>query len=292
MIHIQTLDHASQQPYLLLVKPGFRQMLFADGQEPTLVVLGASFWGQPIGLLLAEFGKTKAYLLDLYVLPDYRRGGVATQLLERLEEVVIQAGLAIMHTLHKEDKHRDAFHACLINHGWNQPTCNRTLFGVQTSLGIGEKRWVKSYRFRPPYDVINWTDVTRAERETIRQRGEEGWYPADLSPLIRPDGCWDPKLSVALRRDGEIVGWALSIRESPEQQMIETMFVDPPLQPLGRGMMLVGELIRRSIPDGIEYSYWGVAVDNEPMLHWTRRAFENTIFDEYDEYVSYKELST
>ncbi len=132
--------------------------------------------------------------------------------------------------------------------------------------------------------------MTQAQKEALRQRGKEGWYPAGVSPFSRPDKTWDSKLSVTLRCNDEILGWALSIRHSKEEQTVEVMFVDPPLQPLGRGMMLVGELVRRAIPDGIKRSYWGVAPDNEPMLRWTRRAFEGTIVEEYAEWISRKTL--
>lgn len=291
MVLVRPLDSLSVKPYLLLSRPGLRRWLLASDKELGIVILGAEFWGHPVGLLIAQLGETVAYLLDLYVQPEYRRVGIATTLLTALDEQVNDAGLTEIRAFYRAERHTDAFQQCLAKQQWMQPERSRIIFGSQVSRGVAEQPWICRFQFRAPFEVIAWADVTHEQQQVIRQRGEDGWFPAGLSPFNRPAKTWDAELSVALRCRGEILGWALAIRESADQHMVEVMFVDPPLQPLGRGILLVAELIRRAIAAGDEYGYWGVAPDNTPMLRWSRQAFGTALIDESVEWSSKKELA-
>ncbi len=72
--------------------------------------------------------------------------------------------------------------------------------------------------------------------------------------------------------------------------LVEILFVDPPLQRLGRGFMLV-EVIRRYCASGGDYAYWRVSPDNEPMLRRSAKAFAGEgLVDQYEEWYNEKDL--
>jgi GNAT superfamily N-acetyltransferase len=288
MLSIERLNHTTLRSYLLLVKPALRQQLLEQAADQPLCMWGAAFWGQPAGAAVAALGNT-ADLLDLYVLPAYRRAGIADALLTAIETNLADHDVTAVQALYRADEHTDAWHALLTKAGWGQPeVTSRVFWTCRTVRGAA---WVARYKFRPPYEVFTWTDLTAAEEAQIAKRGEEGWYPPHFSPFNRPMTAWDPETSVGLRYHDKVVGWVLTMREAPDRRFVEIMFVDPPLQQLGRGFMLVGESIRRYYSGAGNYAYWRVHPDNEPMLRWSRRAFGEHLADEYDEWYSKKALT-
>lgn len=87
------------------------------------------------------------------------------------------------------------------------------------------------------------------------------------------------------------MGWVLTVREAPLQLLIDILFVDPPLQRLGKGFMLIGEVTRRCWQIGMQDMYWRASPDNAPMVRWSRKAFPNTLSDEFEEWYSEKMLA-
>jgi len=294
MFTIQTLDESSIQAYLLLGKPGLRQTLLAGKDDTAQIVLGATFWGQPAGVAIAYRGADSARLLDLYVLPSYRQAGIGRALLAAVEEACRLAGKSHVQALYRPNEHTPAFEALLAKEGWTAPFVRSRVYW--TSCSAGYDGWAQRYRFRPPYEPVLWADITEAERQIIAQRGESGWYPSDLDPLNRPTGDWDRETSLGLRYRGEIVGWLLTLRETPDQIRVEILFVDPPLQRLGRGILLICEMIRRYCNDGEyaggcnEHCYWRVDTANEGMIRWSQRSFPGRFTDQYDEWYTEKTL--
>lgn len=289
MLTIQILDSASAPPFLLMLAPGLRRSLWAGDDDPAQLVLGATFWGQPAGAAFVYRSAETARLLDIYVLPAYRQAGIGRALFSAVEEQVCRAGISRIQTSYKAEEQTPHFERLLTGQGWTTPVATSKIFWTRCAVAFGP--WVSRYRFRPPYEVFGWSELTDAEHDRVAERGKASWYPPNFSPFRRPDDAWDPQCSVGLRCNGEVVGWCLTMREKPNQMLVDILFVDPPLQLLGRGFMLVGEVIRRYCASGGDYSYWQVSAENEPMLRWSRKAFAGEgLVDEYDEWFSEKIL--
>lgn len=294
MLTIHPLHSTTIEPFILLIRPGLRRRLLDGQEEGNLLALGASFLGQAVGAAVVAQGNEQAELLDLYVLPPYRRGGIGYALLAAVETDLAQAGIARIQTLYRTDEHSAGFEQLLIRQGWDPPRLDSHVFWTSCSAGYDD--WSQRYRFRPPYEPLLWADVTASERQSIAQRGEAGWYPQDLDPFLRPPDAWDAETSLALRHKGKVVGWLLTLREAPDQIRVEIMFVDPPLQRLGKGIKLICEMIRRYCNDGDyaggcnEHCYWRVSPENEGMVRWSQRSFPGRFTDEYDEWYSEKRL--
>ena len=292
MLTIQLLDPTSIRPFVQLAGPGLRRHLLRGADNADLRVWGASFWKQPAGLLIVDLKGDSARLLDLYVLPAYRRSGIATALLSEAEKQIDQAGVHQITTHYRVNEHTPAFEALLAKAGWAPPVHRHTIFWTCCAVGAGP--WAERFRFRPPYEVFLWPELTDSERSLLLARDKAGdWYHPTLSPFYRPDDAWDPKLSLGLRYKGEVVGWCLVHRESPNLVVVDILFVDPPLQRLGRGLMLVGEFIHRYCTGDGDLCYWRVSPENAAMLRWSRKAFDDgkLIIDEYEEWYSEKTLT-
>lgn len=291
---VQRLGQTALSPFILMMASSLRQPLLEKSTDPGQVVLGASFWGQPAGVAVLHAEKGVAILTDLYVLPAYRRAGIGSALLAAAEEEVKRSGLGKIQAVYRADEHTPAFEHLLANQGWAPPLVQSVVFWTSCSAGYDE--WSQRYRFRPPYAAVPWSEISEAERQVIASRGASGWYPPKFSPFQRPSHVWDEETSLGLRYKGEVVGWLLTLREAPDLIRVEIMFVDPPLQRLGRGILLICEMIRRYCHDGDyhdspnEHCYWRVSPDNEGMLRWSRRSFPGRFTDVYDEWYSKKSL--
>ena len=287
MFTIQRLTASSIQPFLLTLEPGLRGVLLQRIGDDKQLIFGATYWGQPAGVAVFYVTDDHAVLSDLYVLPAYRRVGIGAGLLAAGEAAVAQAGLANIKTLYRPNEQTPAFAALLVKQGWQPPRVNHIVFWTTRELDAPSLEWQK-LRFEPPYEVVAWPDVTESDLQAIAKLGEEGRYPALLSPFGRPLEAWDGETSFILRHEGEVAGWVCAVREKPLQLLIDILFVYPPRQRLGK--MLIGEVTRRCWQIGMEDMYWRVAPDNAPMLEWSRRSFPDRILDEYEEWVSEKEL--
>ena len=276
-------------PFLLLMQPGTRGQLWENRADAGQIVLGASFLGQPVGAAVAYRGADAAQLLDLYVLPSYRQVGIGRALLAAVEEQIRLTETPRMQTLYRSNAQTPYFQRLLTGQGWTAPLLKNRIFWTRCAVAFGP--WVSRYHFRPPYTLFAWPELTADERKYLLAEQETGWFPPLLSPFHRPDDAWDAESSIGLRYNGEVVGWCLTVREKPEQMLVDVLFVDPPLQRLGRGFMLVGEVIRRYCASGGDYAYWRVSPENEPMLRWSAKAFAGEgLLDEYEEWYSEKVL--
>jgi arsenite methyltransferase len=288
MIAIHSLDAGTVQPFALMVRPGLRQDLLTIGADPNLLALGASFWGQPAGVAVVHVDDEAAQLLDLYVLPVYRKAGTGTALLAAVEEEIQRTGVGKLHTLYRPDDHTPAFERVLIKGGWQPPTLSHIVFWTTREQDALSLEWVQQLRFEPPYEVVPWPDVTQADLDAMAKLGEEGRYPPTLSPFARPFEAWDGETSFVLRHEASVAGWVCAVREKPLQLLIDILYVYPPRQRLGK--MLIGEVTRRCWQIGMEDMYWRVAPENALMLDWSRRSFPDRILEEYEEWTSEKAL--
>ncbi|HSH06006.1 MAG TPA: GNAT family N-acetyltransferase [Anaerolineae bacterium] len=290
MIAIYPLTANSIQPFILMVRPGLRQNVLEIGTDSKLVVLGATIWEQPAGVVVAYLSDETVQLMDLYVQPTYRQGGIGTALLAAVEEIAQQTGIGKCYTFYRPDEHTSAFEKTLAKVGWQASTLSHIVFWTTRERDALHLDWVQQYRFEPPYEVVPWPDVTDADLQVIAQLGEEGRYPPSLSPLARPREAWDDATSFILRYEGNIAGWVCTLREAPLQLLIDILYVYPPRQRLGK--MLIGEVTHRCWQIGMQDMYWRVAPNNTPMLEWSRRSFPDNIVDEYEEWYSEKRVRT
>lgn len=288
MITIQPLNASSIKPFTLMVRPDLRQTMLQTSADPNLLTLGASFLGQPAGVVVAYINDKTVQVMDIYVQPAYRQAGLGTALLAAVTEMGQNSGREKGYTLYRPDEHTPAFKRILAKGGWQAPTLSHIVFWTTRERDALHLDWVQQYRFEPPYEVVPWPAVTEADLQTIANLGAEGRYPPALSPLARPREAWDGDTSFVLRYEGNIAGWVCTVREAPLQLLIDILYVYPPRQRLGK--MLIGEVTHRCWQIGMEDMYWRVAPDNAPMLEWSRRSFPDGIVDEYEEWYSEKAL--
>ncbi|HYV98723.1 MAG TPA: GNAT family N-acetyltransferase [Gemmatimonadaceae bacterium] len=236
-----------------------RPVLHLFGYLRRVHAFGASLMGRPIGLAIAVRGwaepgafggaapaATSARVLTLTVARSYRRIGAGRALLSALEASLTEDGVTALSCNYALESAESlaAVEGLFASAGWSAPEV--AMVQCRAEHGILESPIMKDRIALPPeYQIVDWVDLTRTDRESIlaRQRAAE-WYPATLDPFhFEPE--MEPLNSLALRYEGEVVGWLITRRTSALNIHYLCLFVRTDLARLGRGVALIAEAVRR-----------------------------------------------
>jgi GNAT superfamily N-acetyltransferase len=239
--------------------PAYRHML---GLEPTARILGApgqrevsalgvTVWrdGDLVGLGLAEVPKGSDLdppeVLSLFVRRDHRNRGLATRLLEGLEQEIGRRGFDAVEAVYMTGKPSiPALERVLSRSGWAPPEV-RTLSVRFTPDEMARAPWFGAESLPAGCELLSWTELApEAIEEAKRSHAETPWVPAGLEPWRHGPGC-DPVSSLALRLDGQIAGWIINHHLAPDAVGFTCSFVRRDLAPPAALFVLFTESIGR-----------------------------------------------
>jgi GNAT superfamily N-acetyltransferase len=126
---VSTLEAPNASAYGDLTMPGCLPLLARIAHDRSVVALGGTRFGRPIGLILAELSDDGAdgVVLSLFVRPGYRGIGVGTALLAALEVLLTDRGCQrLSMTYDATDPTSAALEAMLRRCGWEQPEAGVT----------------------------------------------------------------------------------------------------------------------------------------------------------------------
>lgn len=238
------VDMAGAHPLLApLTYPRFRPWFTGSEQAPETVDAWFATAGMlPIGLAVAKRGRDgRMRLLSIMVASAFRRHGVATKLLAAVEAEARCLGLQALDAQHGGRVERTAFTRFLDQNGWAPPELLE--HRVACRADWPDRKGAKWAAFmerlrRGGYGATPWGEITPEERAAaldLEEREVNPKWPrfSDFEPYA------DPALSVALRRDGRLVGWIHCESKIAEgYHHYVTGFVESSLQ--GRGWLLAG----------------------------------------------------
>ncbi len=229
-------------PFLPMTFPSFRALLTNQDKIAHPVAVGALLDGEPVGLALGglPFVPDRApELVSLYVAPEHRRSGIASELLVRLEQEMAARGCTEIETVFTSNKPGSReFAALLAKYGWSVPEMRMLLIKLDIH-SLRTAHWFQRTPLPPDEEIIRWRDVTEAEREDLRRwQREEEWIAKDLVPFNHEAGAC-LHTSMALRKKGRIVGWMICHLIDAVHQRYTCGYVRPELMPLGRYFQLM-----------------------------------------------------
>ena len=251
----------------------FRSRLQVLAPNGKIVAIAASESDKPIGLALAEIsldGKS-AEVLSIFVLPMYRRHGVATALLARLEQELFLRGCTSAELVYITGQPTTlALERLLQRCSWTSPLPRR-LICKTTAEKIIKAPWIHKYCFPHSYEIFSWKEITAKERLAIfQQQKKQLWIPRDLIPP-KHDEHLESLNSIGLRYQGQVVGWVLTERINPNTISYNSMFVRQELQKMGRGINLVAHAIQLQLKANIPMSICAVWLTNKPMIRFVQK---------------------
>lgn len=256
--------------------PAYRRLLGGG-----CVAAGVWFKDQPAGLALCGQGngRTTAELLSLYVAPLHRLGGVGTSLLGLAEAMLTAGGMDRIHTTWSDTMAGAAgFRAVLAKREWGEPYKRMLTLRGDMNGDFGQKVREKYPKYESPdclprkYTLGPWADMTPQERAFIlSKQGQPDWYEPRSNPF-REENILNPRLSLVLRKEGEVAGWLTIHRTARDTLRYTDVFIREDLKRAGAvAIAMVTHAFWLHIKEGTPKLTMAAERDNEPIL----RMFEN-----------------
>lgn len=218
-------------------------LLLADVRFP-LVARGLSEDGHPIGLGLTRVKDRQAQLLSLAIAPQARRAGWGTKLLRLLEEASHGCAEMMWAEYTSTLPQAAAFEATLRHVQWQPPAVRQVRFAGPIGPALTKmKNWpgMIDRRDRRSGITLEPWNLTAADDPALEQLTGEPEFAAGLSPA-RNAAQTDPSLSVAIRRNGVLIGWVL-IERKPDPSG-HGMVLNCPAAYITRSLWRTGLLVR------------------------------------------------
>lgn len=263
--------------HLLALQPCFRHPEENDPRQIQPLAIGAWESGEPAGLLVAELPVEKGgdpELLSLFV-PSERRGrGIATALVERLEQEIERREFHKLVAVYMTGKPSiEAVERILEKRRWQPPETR--MVSVKFDLEkLSEAAWLRRYKLGPEYEIFPWVELGDQERDEIRESHEKlGWIAADLLPWDYEKTGVEPLTSVGVRYKGKVVGWVLNHRLSEDTIRYTCSFIHKSLGRLGKIVPLYGESFRRSRQAGFAQGMFVTPLYHKGMAAFAKKWF-------------------
>lgn len=244
-----------------LTFPAYRHMLSLQPTQrhPGLVEqtvvqpVAVAAWGanEPVGLALAEVPvedpEAAPEMLSLYVAPPLRGQGIATRLVEALEQAVASRGFGRLTTVYMTGKPGSAaVERILAKRGWDPPQTR----SVTTRFTLDEAERTPWFgRVQPDskdFEIFPWTALTAGEREEIRRsHAAAPWIAEGLEPWRHESYGFEPVSSVGARYRGTVVGWVINHVVDAHTVRFTCSFMRADLSRRGRILPLYTESLRR-----------------------------------------------
>ena len=276
MYTLNVLNDSTAVKYEKLTFPAFRYLLRSIDSQKSFIAIAASYLEQPVGLALAEISEDDSFaeVRSIFVEPAQRCAGIGTALLTRLEEELSQRGCTKAELSYMTGKSATpALERLLQKCNWAPPQPRMLVCKGQIETVI-EAPWMKKYsRLPSSYRIFPWLEITQEERQAIQQQQEaQPWIPENLIPFVCEENM-EPLNSLGLRYQGQVVGWVINHRISPDTIRYTSAFVREDLQKMGRVISLFSEAGKRQVEAKIPNVIWATPLFHKSMVafikkHW------------------------
>lgn len=244
----------------------YRERLRRGELAPELRLVGAWADDEPIGAGLAHISEEWANCESLYVLAGRRRDGIGRELLRALEHECRLAGATTMTAVLPDDDRFLAIRRLLGTDGWAAPRLQHRQFEtderIRASAPLNEPHDLSAYR------ITAFSELDERDRAALRRIARA--IPAGLDPLRSEDRVV-PEASLLLRRDGEVVGWAVNEYFAPGTTLVATVWIAPSERGGGLGGLLGLLAMRAALDAGYERIRFVVDADNAAMIRIVER---------------------
>ena len=261
----------------------------------------------PVGLVLAQIrddnraekpNSQSALLFSVSVLPDWRQRGLATDLLQAMEQVLRQAGCVSVEVDYTTRLPSLAsFESLLQSCQWAPPEAT-LLMSLGYSREVIQAPWVSAVRKAPPgFELFEWAQLRADERASLAQAVAVGDIPKNLSPFADEEEL-DPNISVGVRHHGEVVAWMTVTRSPfiPDALCYRSTYVRPQWRAArALGPLVLSEAIRRHVASPVcearPVGAFGMSFkESVKMLNFYRKRLAPYCFSSYESRCAVKQL--
>jgi GNAT superfamily N-acetyltransferase len=263
---------------LLQLKPVARHPEQGDARRIQPVAIAAYHGGEPVGLLVGETPldvRSVPEMLSLFVAPDHRGRGVATDLVAHFEALLTKAGSTEVGCVFTTGKPAiRALERVLWKRGWAAPKARSVSvrFAPQAALASDLFNERRMRVLGAHLDLFPWVEMSSAERTHIAVSDRlQPWITPALAPWRFDRAGVDPVSSIGARRDGKVVGWVLNHQVSPGIVRFTCSYMRKDISRRGRIIPLYFESLKRLAASDCRECTFITPVIYPNMLHFIER---------------------
>lgn len=277
------LEQSNVARYEELTYPAFRPHLRKVTPNSSKVAIGVELESEPIGLIFAEYSTTTAtppktfgQILSFFVVPEYRRQGIGTALLQKMSAELKHRGYEEISLKYLDNPYQVALEKILKGQNWLAPEAT-ALICYGTTAKIKNARIIKYLdRLSPTlpddYTIFPWHTLTESDRDYIKGVMETHPLTRKFSPFTEEKKI-EPLNSLGLRYRDKVVGWMINHRTAPHTIRYTQMYVHPDYKPLSQSILFLGKAIKlqcEAVPE-VPNATFRVETDNTPMVNFVNR---------------------
>lgn len=183
---------------------------------PPWLAVGATLGGVPVGFALGHACEGEVQLLSVVVAPSLRGQGLGRRLIAAFADRAAATGArgaVIAYSSRLDAESAAALVSAATAAGWSAPTLRELIcFSETGSMVESVGRWpAVSGRLRDAkkVDFAPWHPLDDADHAAIAAMADDEGYLPHMHP-DRPMAPPVPECSVAVRRDGALVGWVMA----------------------------------------------------------------------------------
>jgi N-acetylglutamate synthase-like GNAT family acetyltransferase len=216
--------------------------------------------------------QNEAELLSLYVTPAMRDRGIGGRLVATLETAVRNAGFSRVTAVYMTGAPEIPFLERLFEHrGWSAPEVRMQVLKAPLEQAL-RAQWYSRYELRSGFELVPWEKVGPDDIARLRASHEaRRWIAEDLVPWSYNMKDIEPASSIGVRLNGDLVGWVINHRMSPDTVRFTCAFIHPDLGRRARLIPAISESIRRAVDAGYRYLTLTVPADHPEMTRFAQR---------------------
>jgi len=249
--------------------PSFLQKSKARNLQEPFFVVEVVQDRQRVALSVLELLPKESLLkvLSLLVKEEYRRQGIATEILKIAEKIAYNNQLFVINLIFQNNW--DSFKIMpklLKGLAWNEPQ-KRMILVKLSYKQVKDLPWFQIKDYPKGFSVKPWLSLRQEDFDYINQKqANEQWYPPLLTPFQLPD-LVTTEGSLALFYQNKLVGWFITHLTANKTIQITTYFVDAAHRKTRASIALVADAISRVYENGIaEQALFMFEANNEHML--------------------------
>ncbi|MEM6321782.1 MAG: GNAT family N-acetyltransferase [Bacteroidota bacterium] len=256
-----------------------------------LMGIVASWQQQPVGLVVANAESTqKIYRIhSLCVHPNFRRKGIATTLLDRLEKAIGQfGGTKIEGLVHQHWTSFEWLRAKSQRLNWTPFQPKLMIVKGKTAAAA---QFLGTYKSSPSnFNYVPFNQLTRKEVQHIQDKQRRSqWFDSDLHPFLARQSI-ATSLSFLVKKEGVIIGWLVTHQLNSTTTEITSLFLDRKYTSFRLAHFLLQKVFSAYLDAGIPKFVATSKVNGNPVLKLLRRAATAGVVEQTTVYFTEKEI--
>ena len=252
-----------------------------DGCED-VIAIGALETESPCGAVFARVSEDVVLVKSLFVLPLFRRKGVASALIDELKSKAKEIGMNRLKVSAVTAKNNvDLLDKFLTKKGFPQVEILARVYKVDPAKALKKSKWIErlinsDFELPDKVAILVKDEVDKGLLDKLKQK-DEIKYPDNLSPFKNEFNLQEEFPIFAVFDNKKIVGWFTNFKTNDDKILYRSFFVDEPYRKSKLGLIMFAKIIKHHFCNYMDQKVlFAVALDDVSIMNFYLSFFNNS----------------